>query len=347
MKFKKITTIKKIDSTEKVYDIQLEKNHYFSANNIISHNCRLINDTEMADLASQSNSFGAGGSISLGSHRVITINFARLALLSNTKEEFFELIKKHTINCKKILRAHKKLMKDSAKSQQFIQLGWIQLDRMFSTLGIMGYVEAEYIMKKKFKELKNVDFMGEFLDFFNKEVEMNNEEFPECFFNIEQIPGESMCHRLPRADKFIFGNKDIPFDIYANQFIPLYEPNQTIWGKMEIDGKYLSNLTGGGISHINTGEHVTSKQAENLIDFAVKSNCEHFAITGTFSQCIKGHVLIGDTNICNKCGESIKKKIARVVGFFVDVDDMSTAKRVHDHDKRKQYKNGDFDKEEV
>lgn len=26
-----------------VYDIELEKNHYFSANNVISHNCRLKN----------------------------------------------------------------------------------------------------------------------------------------------------------------------------------------------------------------------------------------------------------------------------------------------------------------
>lgn len=29
-----------------VYDIELEKNHYFAANNIISHNCRLRSDTE-------------------------------------------------------------------------------------------------------------------------------------------------------------------------------------------------------------------------------------------------------------------------------------------------------------
>ena len=322
-------------------------NIFVSEGNKVASCCRLLSDQDKMELASQSNSFGAGGSISLGSHRVISINFARLALISNTKEEFFELIKTHTINCKKILRAHKKLMKDSEKAQQFLQLGWIQLDRMFSTLGIMGYVEAEYIMRKKFKELKNVDFMKEFLDYFNNEVDNNNEDFPECFFNIEQIPGESMCHRLPRADKLIFGDKNIPFEIYANQFVPLWEQNQTVWYKMETDGKYLSDLTGGGISHINTGEHVTPKQAENLIDFAVESNCEHFAITGTFSQCEKGHVLIGDTKFCNKCGEPIKRKIARVVGFFVDVDDMSFYKKEFDHDRRKQYSNGDFDVSDI
>lgn len=322
-------------------------NIFVSEGNKVASCCRLLSDQDKMELASQSNSFGAGGSISLGSHRVISINFARLALMSKTKEEFFELIKIHTINCKKILRAHKKLMKDSEKAQQFLQLGWIQLDRMFSTLGIMGYVEAEYIMKKKFKELKNIDFMKEFLDYFNNEVDTNNEDFPECFFNIEQIPGESMCHRLPRADKLIFGDKNIPFEIYANQFVPLWEQNQTVWYKMATDGKYLSDLTGGGISHINTGEHVTPKQAENLIDFAVESNCEHFAITGTFSQCEKGHVLIGDTKFCNKCGEPIKRKIARVVGFFVDVDDMSFYKKEFDHDQRKQYSNGDFDVSDI
>ena len=44
IEFKKITScgIKKSKSGF-VYDIELEKNHFFSANRIISHNCRLKN----------------------------------------------------------------------------------------------------------------------------------------------------------------------------------------------------------------------------------------------------------------------------------------------------------------
>ena len=46
MQFKKIDNIELIDDGEVVYDIELEKNHYFSANGIISHNCRLRSDND-------------------------------------------------------------------------------------------------------------------------------------------------------------------------------------------------------------------------------------------------------------------------------------------------------------
>jgi len=322
-------------------------NIFVSEGNKIASCCRLLSCLDMIDLASQANSFGAGGSISLGSHRVITINFSRLALISKTPEEFLELIKLHTNNCKKILKSHKQLLQDSKKSHQFIQIGWMQLERMFSTLGIMGYIEAQDIMKSKFKELKNVDYMKVFLDYFNNEVNSNNENFMGCQFNVEQIPGESMSHRLPRVDKLIFGEKSVPYDIYANQFVSLTDQNHTLWEKMEIDGKYLTGLTGGGISHINTGEHITAKQAEKIINYAVECNCEHFAITGTFCQCEDGHVIIGNRETCAKCGKPIKRKIARVVGFFVPVDDMSTYKKIYDHDRRKEFTNGDFDYDNI
>lgn len=43
VKFEKITSCKSIDENNIVYDIELEKNHYFAANGIITHNCRLKN----------------------------------------------------------------------------------------------------------------------------------------------------------------------------------------------------------------------------------------------------------------------------------------------------------------
>ena len=46
MQFKKIDKIEIIEDDGDVYDIELEKNHYFSANGIISHNCRLRSDND-------------------------------------------------------------------------------------------------------------------------------------------------------------------------------------------------------------------------------------------------------------------------------------------------------------
>ena len=44
MEFKQIKSVKtNFVKKHIVYDIQLDKNHFFSANNIITHNCRLKN----------------------------------------------------------------------------------------------------------------------------------------------------------------------------------------------------------------------------------------------------------------------------------------------------------------
>jgi ribonucleoside-triphosphate reductase (formate) len=320
-------------------------NIFVSEGNKIASCCRLINDTEMADLASQANSFGAGGSISLGSHRVITINFVRAALMATSPEDFLARINKATYDCKKILYAHKQLMYDLKEMQLFVKLGWIQLDRMFSTIGLLGYVEAEEILRKKFKD-KKIDFMGLMFDEVNEVLPKGNEQFPGCIWNVEQIPAESMCHRLVNADKLLFGADAIPYDIYSNQIVPLWDENLTIWEKMERNGKYLVRMSGGGIAWINTGEHITPKQAERLIDHAVECNLEHFAINGAFCKCEDGHVIIGDRDLCAKCGKPIKQKITRTVGYFVDTKDMTIPKYNYDFKRRKEHVNGDFDRSE-
>lgn len=345
--FFKIQDIELIDNDDEdksVYCVEIiDDEPYFTlANGIITHNCRLLNDTDLLDLASQVNSFGAGGSVSLGSHRVITINFARLALLAKTQEEYVTLINKSVVNCKKILFAHKSMLKDFKDYQLFLKLDWIQLDRLFSTIGILGYVEADYILKSKGIFAETDDVVVKTLQVLKDAVNSNNEPYPGCIFNTEQIPAESMSHRLAKVDAMLFGGDKQPFQIYANQFVPLWETNTSVWEKMRRDGLCISLMTGGGISHINTGELITSKQAESLIAYAVESKCEHFAITGTFCQCEDRHLEIGNTDVCHVCGKPIIEKVARTVGFFTPVHDWSPAKQEYDHKKRHEFGLADF-----
>ena len=304
--------------------------------------CRLYSNAEMLEYASQANSFGAGGSISIGSHRVISINFARMALLSVDESSFISLIKSATKDCKKVLFSHKRMLLDLVEMNNFIKMGWVQLNRMFSTIGLIGYCEAEEILKNKGIYKAEDDAIKKMLTAVKDTLSNNNEMFEGCFFNTEQIPGESMSHRLAKADKILFGEKDVPYEIYSNQFVPLWNNETSVWEKMKKDGEYIAITTGGGISHINTGEHITSKQAEKIIDYAVECGLEHFAITGTFVKCEDNHVLLGNTEICTKCGKPIIEKFARVVGYWVPVKDMHILKQRHDVEKRKEFKNGDF-----
>ena len=344
--FCEIQEVNEINYAGDVYDIELEKNHYFAANNIISHNCRLINDAELFELGAQANSFGAGGSVSLGSHRVATINFIRLAMMANGEDEFNSLLYQMIQDTKKILFAHKKLMYDFSSTNVFIKHSWIRLDRMFSTIGIIGIAETNEILQSKFNSSK--DYVREILTLLNSEsqptAETNKEYAGVCIFNIEQIPGESMSHRLPKADNLIFGTD---FKIYSNQTVPLWDKTASIWDRITLDGMYNSLVSGGGIVHINTGELITPLQSEMLIDYAVEAGCEHFAITGTFCACRNGHTTIGDRILCPACGSEIESKIARVVGMFTPVEDWSFEKFEFDFKLRREYKNGDFNKSNI
>ena len=104
----------------------------------------------MMELASQANSFGGVG-VSLGSHRVVTINFNRIAVECKTYDDYFNILSKRIDDAGKILSSHKQLLKILTEKglQMFIEKGWIQLNRMFSTFGMLGVYEAALLLKEK------------------------------------------------------------------------------------------------------------------------------------------------------------------------------------------------------
>lgn len=120
--------------------------------------------------------------------------------------------------------------------------------------------------------------------------------------------------------------------IYANQFVPLWE-DVTIAEKCEREG-LVSELSGGGISHISCGEKITPKQAKNLINLMMKSGLEHAAINPCYSICENDHYSLGKLDVCPKCGKPIIDHLTRTVGFFIRTSNMSTVKREEDFEKR-------------
>lgn len=177
--------------------------------------CRLISDPEeFKSYASSVNSFG-GSSVSLGSCRVVTINFQRIACEATDYEHFKKIIDKRVDNVAKILKAQRILvlkMKDKGL-HPFIKNGWINFNRMFGTFGCIGYLEADQLLKMKFGH-PEFDYMKDFMVYFNQKCaekfaekdEKGNRLYPFPY-NIEQIPGESMAPKLAKVDQLIFGNK--------------------------------------------------------------------------------------------------------------------------------------------
>lgn len=294
--------------------------------------CRLLSDSEMLDLAGQSNSFG-GTSISLGSHRVVTTNFNRIALECESIDDFYSILDSRVSDCAKILKAHKTLIQilTDAGLQSFIKNGWININRLFSTYGILGVVEAVKTLSERF-EIESDDIMKDILIFFNDKVKEYSER-EGLIGNIEQIPGESYAVRLASVDKMLYGEEKVPYMLYSNQFVPLWE-DATMWEKLSTDGKYNQLLTGGGIVHAQIAEKVTKQQSKKIINHSVRVGCEHFALNCVYNLCSRKHLSLGNIDICPVCGNTELKKFTRVVGFLTEVDSWNKTRREWEFPKR-------------
>lgn len=202
------------DSDEPVYDVEVNReDHLYKINlpsglNITTHNCcRLVNNNELFEFGGQVNSFG-GTALSLGSHRVVTVNIRRCSLMAKSYEDFEERLGQKMDEAAEVLYAHKMLIKDliSRGTQPFIENGWLDLDRMFSTIGIMGYYEADQDFKKTYGEDDYLKKMIHFIN--NKAIDITRRYEGKIIVNVEEIPGESMGARLASTDHWIFDGPD-------------------------------------------------------------------------------------------------------------------------------------------
>lgn len=313
-------------------------NLFTSTGERIASCCRMINDKEMMDqLGSTMNSFGGSGGASLGSHRVVTINFARIAYQANTYDEYKQLLKARVDDASKVLKAHKVLLYKLTDMglEPFVKLGFIDLGRMFSTFGMLGIYEADIICKDKFGN-HEFDYMLDILEAF-KEYTIEAGTRESLIVNREEIPGESCAPKLFKADNLLYGNPYNFPELYANQFVPLWN-DVTIAEKMRIEGKYERYLSGGVISHLTIGSDVTPTQAKAIIMKAVESNCEHFALNRVISRCTEcGTVEKANWEECPHCHSKKVQHMTRVVGFFTLVEQWNKTRREKDFPNRHFY----------
>lgn len=325
-----------VSQSDKLYGYVTKKdiskfNVYCSEGTKVASCCRLLSDSDMIAMADGVNSFG-GSQVSLGSHRVVTLNFARAAYEADSYDDFKAIISERVEEMSKILKAHRVLIHKLEKcgTQPWITNGWINMSHMFSTFGCVGYVEADEILKKKFNH-SDYDYMKDFLVYFNNECKVAAEK-ENIIWNIEAIPAEGMAPKLAKADKILV---DGEYNIYANQWCSLWE-DHTIYEKMKRDGEINELMTGGSIVHINVDSEITSSQAKTLISDAVKYGMAHFAINSTYVECQDcGHVHKGKVDECPKCQSKNVNHYTRVIGYFSKVEGWNKARREHDWKNRK------------
>lgn len=306
-------------------------NIYCSEGTKVASCCRLISDAEMMSMGEGVNSFG-GSQVSLGSHRVVTLNFARAAYEADSYDDFKEIVTERVSEMAKILKAHRVLIHklEDLGTQPWISNNWINMSHMFSTFGCVGYVEAEEILKQKFNHV-DFDYMKDFLLYFNNECKRIAKE-ENIIMNIEAIPAEGMAPKLAKSDQILVGGT---YKIYANQWCSLWQ-DYTIYEKMKRDGEINALMTGGSIVHINIDSHVTSTQAKKLIKDAISYGMAHFALNAVYSECMScGHVHKGKVTQCPKCQSERVEYLTRVIGYFSRVQGWNKTRREEDFKKRK------------
>ena len=168
-----------------VYDIQLRKNHYFPANGIYTHNCRLRNSIE-DQLNEFSYTLGAGG-VMTGSLNVITLNLNTIAQRGLSLREVLSKVYKFQF-------AFRSLYEDYNKAGLLpaYRAHYIDMKKQFLTIGINGIVEtAEFFGL-------DISVNEEYQNFVNKVLQtiskMNTEARKKynCKFNTEMVPGENL-----------------------------------------------------------------------------------------------------------------------------------------------------------
>lgn len=295
--------------------------------------CRLLSDVRQMSERQRSDVFGNGG-INIGSTRVCTINLARLGMESSGPVEFRSLLKQAVCDSKDLLLAHRRLLDELSNTgylKFFKPLGWISMEMLFSTIGVVGLHEAlasfgeDYTLpaEKGVKQAKDI------LEYIDSQAKKFSEK-TGVPFNVEQIPAEGAAVTLANADRVFHKH---PYELYSNQSIPLWVDVDLVT-RAVVDGALNRSYSGGGICHLNIGAAVTPTQMKRLIIFAIEKGLDHFALNPVFSKCVKGHVCIGRSPTCVKCGADIESEVTRVVGYFTPVEDWASVRREWEFPKR-------------
>lgn len=301
-------------------------NLHYGKKNKLAMCCRYENDIN--DMNLTPDSFGNGG-VNIGSHRVITPNYPKAALLANGDEQkFIEILDDYFDVAAKLLDIHRhdilerRIEKTPDYLQFFGKLGWFRLDSMFSTFGVTGIYEATQFMGYDILNDNGTEFALDLMQYIKNKCKQYRKEF-NCTFNAEEIPGEQACVSLLRKDKVTFGSdngflKNV--ELYSNQYIPLTNSADMIT-RVELSGRFMKMISGGGIVHINSEAPIDSSgKMYELMKFAAKSGVPHMAVCYRFGKCAKHNAtVIGQqTKICPICGEPIVHTRARVIGYFSD-----------------------------
>lgn len=301
--------------------------------NSLSNCCRLKSNIE--DLG-YFNSIG-GTALKVGSVKVSTVNLARIALDTNSEEEYLdELSKRVTINLKALDRVRYIIRRNVEKGLlPNFKNGLVDFEHLYNTIGFIGVYETMkkfgYTRIDEFGDTYYTDkasaFGKKIFDTMRKTADEFIKEY-NCDYqiNTEQIPGESAAAKLMKKDKFFYPNANIyDLPLYGNQFIPL-GIKTTGYERVRIASEFDEYCSGGSILHYNIDAPFDSfEKAWKMTNYIADQGITYFAYNTKINACEHNHAFYG--KICPVDGLPATKTYTRIVGFYTEVDSYSQERK--------------------
>ncbi len=303
----------------------------------LSNCCRLKSDIK--DLG-YFNSIG-GTALKVGSVKVSTVNLARIALDTNSEEEYLKALENRIITNLRCLDVVRHIIKRNVEKGLLPNFSYnlVDFEHLYNTIGFIGIYETMkkfgYVTKDEFG---NVFYTKEASAFGNKIfqtmratadqfIKENNCDY---MINTEQIPGESAAAKLMRKDKFFYPKAKIyDLPLYGNQFIPL-GIQTTLQERIRIASEFDRYCNGGSILHANIDAPFDSfEKAWDMTNYIADQGVTYFAFNTKIQACKHNHAFYG--NKCPVCGGEVETEYLRIVGFYTPIKTWST-------ERKKEYK---------
>lgn len=304
-----------------------------SSVNSLSNCCRLKSNIE--DLG-YFNSIG-GTALKVGSVKVNTINLARLALDTNSEEEYLKELEHRTVVCLEALDCVRHIIKRNVEKGLLpnFSYGLVDFEHLYNTIGFLGIYET---MKKfgytRQDEFGNTYYTKEASTFGNKIFQTMRKtadkfiELYECDYkiNCEQIPGESAASKLMQKDKFFYPYAKIyDLPLYGNQFIPL-GIKTTLQERVRIAAEFDGYCNGGSILHANIDAPFDSfEKAWKMVNYIADAGVTYFAFNTKIQACERNHAFYGKK--CPVCGGDVTTEYTRIVGFYTPIRTWSSERK--------------------
>ena len=304
-----------------------------SSVNSLSNCCRLKSD--IRDLG-YFNSIG-GTALKVGSVKVSTINLARLALDTNSEEEYLKELEYRTMINLQALDCVRHIIQRDVEKGLLPNFNYHLIDfkYLYNTIGFIGIYET---MKRfgytNIDELGNTFYTDEAANFGKKifetmrKVADNFIEENNCDYkiNTEQIPGETAAAKLMKKDKFFYPNANVyDLPLYGNQFVPL-GIKTTLAERVRVQALFDNFCNGGSILHANIDAPFnTFDKAWDMVNWIADQGVTYFAFNTKIQACEDNHAFYGRT--CPTCGKPVATEYTRIVGFYTPIKTWSKTRQ--------------------